>query len=202
MNVTTAKETSEPLRILDAAIDALAEYGYANCSMQRIADHAEVDKRMLHYYFGDRNGLTVQIAERVGDRLLAGFTSAIEGLSGPREIAAAGFESLWENVVAEPRLHAVHLGLVSAAVTDDSLRAQVARIRDRYSEVILQLAERGRKAGLELRLNDETLVGLILAGLNGLTVDYLQRGETQELTQSLAEFQSWLMQLARPLADA
>ncbi|MFY9488296.1 MAG: TetR/AcrR family transcriptional regulator [Solirubrobacterales bacterium] len=202
MDVTIAKETSEPLRILDAAIDALAEYGYATCSMQRIADHAEVDKRMLHYYFGDRNGLIEQVAVRVGDRLLAGFTNAIEGLSSPREIAAAGFESLWSNVVSEPRLHAVHLGLVSAAVTDDSLRPRVARIRDRYRELILELAERAREAGLELRLNDETLAGLILAGLNGLTVDYLQRGETEELSQLLVEFQSWLKQLARPLADA
>lgn len=200
--MTAAKETSEPLRILDAAIDALAEYGYATCSMQRIADHAEVDKRMLHYYFGDRNSLIVQVAERVGDRLLAGFESAVEGLSSPPEIVAASFESLWENVVSEPRLHAVHLCLVSAAVTDDSLRLQVARIRDRYSELILELAARARKAGLAFRLNDETLVGLTMAGLNGLTVDYLQRGETEELTQSLAEFQSWLMQLARPPADS
>lgn len=194
----STRGVSESLRILDAAIDALAEYGYAACSMQQIADAAKVDKRMLHYYFGDRNGLIKQVVERVGDRLLMGFENAITGLSTPRDIAAAGFGALWDNVVSEPRLHAVHLGFVSAAVTDEWLRPQVAHIRDRYTERILELANRARAAGLELRLDDAALVGLILAGVHGLTIDYLQRGDTPELQQSLAEFEHWLIQLARP----
>ena len=39
----------QSLRILDGAIDALAEYGYAGSSMQRIADVAGVDGRLVRF---------------------------------------------------------------------------------------------------------------------------------------------------------
>lgn len=194
---------AEPQRILDAAIDALAKYGYAGCSMQRVADCAQVDKRMLPYYFRDRSGLFSQVTDRVGDRLLDELEEAVGGLAVPDAIVAAGFDALWHSVVSEPRLHAAYLGLVSASVTEPSLRPQVARIRERYARLVLDLAARAEAAGFSVRLAEPALVGLTLAGIHGLTMDYLQRGETPGLTASIAEFKLWLTQLAvRPTPAA
>ena len=164
--------------------------------MQRIADRAGVDKRMLHYYFADRESLFASVAGRVGDRLLADVEEAVKGLVEPTDVVAAGFQTMWDSVVSDPRLYAVHLGLVAASVTEPGLRAPVNQIRDRYASLILDLAQRTREAGFQVRLEDRALVGLILAGIQGLTMDYLQRGETPELLDSIGVFTAWLTQLA------
>ena len=41
---------------------------------------------------------------------------------------------------------------------------------------------------------------LVLAGLQGLTIEYLQRGKTERLELALAEYRAWLQTLATPAA--
>jgi AcrR family transcriptional regulator len=65
--------------IIEAAYRCLARDGYARTSMQRIAEEAGVQKRMLHYYFETRQKLFEQIAAYVGDRMLSPVEDAIEG---------------------------------------------------------------------------------------------------------------------------
>jgi len=41
-------------RILEAAADVFEERGFAGARMQQIADHAGINKALLHYYFRTR----------------------------------------------------------------------------------------------------------------------------------------------------
>lgn len=44
-------------RLLDVARDEFAEFGYAGARVGRIADRAEVNKQLISYYFGGKEGL-------------------------------------------------------------------------------------------------------------------------------------------------
>ncbi|MGP3683398.1 TetR/AcrR family transcriptional regulator [Streptomyces sp. IBSNAI002] len=53
--VERALETRE--RILTAACEVIAEIGFENVSMRKVADHAGVSKALLHYHFDTREKL-------------------------------------------------------------------------------------------------------------------------------------------------
>jgi AcrR family transcriptional regulator len=51
-------------RILAAATTEFAEYGVAGARIDRIAAHAEANKRAIYDYFGDKNALFAAVLER------------------------------------------------------------------------------------------------------------------------------------------
>lgn len=182
--------------ILDAAIEVLAEHGTAGASLQRIADRAGVDKRVLGYYFGDRDAVLAAVAGRIGDRLLADSEAALADVVDPDVGFAIGFRLMWETVVAQPRLHAAHLALLAASISDPGLRDAVVAVRDRYDHLIQERATTAEAHGWVWVMDKATMSQLVIAGLQGLTLDYLQRGDTPQLRDALATYQAQLQVLA------
>lgn len=194
----TPKGERQARRILDAAFRCLARDGYAATSMQRIADEAGVQKRMLHYYFESRERLFERVVEQVGQRLLGPLEETIADLEDPAEILTSGLERFWSEVVADPEPQAVYLALVAESVDSPSLRAAIARVSDRYRELILRSVEEARRRGWRFAIDERTLVVLVIASVQGLTIQYLERGVTDEFDAARRSFTRWLISLATP----
>jgi AcrR family transcriptional regulator len=90
-----AKATQE--RLLQAAIDEFAEHGLAGARIDRIAERADTNKRLIYAYFGSKDDLF----DAVLGRTIAVLTEAVaftpENLPG---YAGAVFDQL----VAEPKV--------------------------------------------------------------------------------------------------
>lgn len=64
MGITERKERERVKRrsiILDAARNALSKHGFDNCSMDRIAEEAELSKGTLYLYFRNRDELIIAL---------------------------------------------------------------------------------------------------------------------------------------------
>lgn len=59
-------------RILSAAGELIVEVGWANTTTRRIAERAEVNNALIHYYFGSKDALLVEAAA-------AAFAAEVEG---------------------------------------------------------------------------------------------------------------------------
>ena len=197
----TEKGEQVATAILDGAIETIADVGVADASLQRIADRAGVDKRVLRYYFGDREGLFAAVVGRVGDRLLAETEEALVDIVDPDVGFAVGFRVLWGTVLASPHLHGAYYELVAASITDPSLRRHVVAVRDRYDRMIQERARAAEAEGFVWNMSIEAMSALVIAGLQGLTLDYLQRGETKQLKAALREYQEWLKGLSSKFPD-
>jgi AcrR family transcriptional regulator len=66
-------------RILDAAESAFSEHGLAGARVAAIARDAEVNKAMLYYYFGSKDGLYRAVLERMADMIVAMAERAMTG---------------------------------------------------------------------------------------------------------------------------
>jgi AcrR family transcriptional regulator len=185
--------------ILDAAIEVIAERGAGGASLALVADEAGVDKGLIRYYFGDRDGLIEATVERIGERLLFAAEEALSTIVDPEIGFDRGFDLLWANVTASPRLYAAYLELTAAAVSNRELRVQVAKVRDRYDRLVLERAAVAEENGYEWLIPKETMTQLVLAALEGLALDYLRRGgRADHFDDAVATYRRWLGMLARP----
>jgi AcrR family transcriptional regulator len=192
---STAKGARAAEAILEAALRCLARDGYAATSLQRIADEAGVQKRMVHYYYESREALFEHVVRRVGDRLLEQVAQAIRGLDDPAEIVAVGIDRLWAGVTADRGLLVAYFGLLSESVTDPRLRTAVTYIDDGYRELIERLVRELRSRGRAVRLDEDVLTTLIIATMRGLTLELLADGDSPRLRDSVREFQRRLAEL-------
>lgn len=194
----TPKGRRAVTKILDGAIEAIAERGAVGASLQDVAELAHVDKGVLRYYFGDRDGLVAAAIERLGERLIGDAEEALATITDPDVGFDRGFEVLWSTVTSSPRLHGAYLELTAASIGDPDLRRHVARVRDRYDRLILDKAEQSIEAGYVWRLEPAAMARMVIAALEGLAIDYLQRGESPELDAAITAYKDWLHSLSNP----
>jgi AcrR family transcriptional regulator len=189
----TAKGARQEQAIIEATLRCLGRDGYSATSLQRIADEAGVGKRMVLYYFRDREELLQRAVGVLGERLLSQAAEAVQGLEDPADIVAAGFDRVWGAITNDPALLSAYFGLVAESVTNHDLRTATSQLNEGFRALIGQLVADQRGRGRRLRMAEESLTVLIVAGLHGLTLEYLQRGDTPALRQAIADYQRWLV---------
>jgi len=194
----TAKGARQSEAILNGAIRCLAQDGYSASSIARIAQEAGVQKRMVLYYFGSREQLLDVVVRRIGDQLLGQLGDALEGVDEPSEIVLVGFEALWTRLTQDRALLAAYFGLVAESVSDPRLRESVGYINEGYRELISRLSHELAERGYRLTIDLESLTVLIIAGIQGLTLEFLERGDSPALKRAIRVFQGWLSGVAQP----
>jgi len=185
-------------QIIDGAVRCLARDGYAATSIQRVADEAGLGKRTVLYYYGTREELFASVARHLGQRLQRQFAEAIEGLEDPADIIAHGFARIWNAVTTDRGLQVAWLGLLTESITNPPLRATTAEIARSYRAMFSTLIDDSLARGRVLTIRRESLEVIALAGLQGLILEYLENGESTELTAAIDDFQSWLAAASRP----
>ncbi|AZZ51889.1 TetR family transcriptional regulator [Rathayibacter festucae] len=69
-------------RLLDAAFDEFQRYGLAGARVDRIAEHAASNKRLIYVYFGDKEQLFDTVLVRNLEPMIDGVEFTIEDLPG------------------------------------------------------------------------------------------------------------------------
>ncbi len=194
----TPKGERQEQAILEATLRCLGRDGYAATSLQRIADEAGTHKRMVLYYFGDRERLLERAVVMLGDRLLTQVAEAVEGLEEPADIVAAGFDGFWSAITGSRGLLVAYLGLMAESVTDSKLQAATRHINEGFRAIIARLIADARRGGRRLLMDEESLIVLIVAGVHGLTLEHVQRGESPALARAIVDFKGWLTTISAP----
>lgn len=87
-------------RLLDAAIDHVAEHGLADLSLRRLATELGTSHRMLSHHFGSKDGLWLAIVKEVERRQLDAFTELAPDPSMPLDDLAR----TWWRHISDPSL--------------------------------------------------------------------------------------------------
>lgn len=195
----TNKGVRQSQEILDAALRCLGRDGYAATSLARVAEEAGVSKRMVLYYFDSREALFVQLAQSIGDRLIAQLEEAIAGIEDPTAVVHAGFGRIWEAITADRGLLIALFGITIESVTDERLAAAVADFKSRLRELLGRQMQYARQAGLRTVVDDDVAITAMVSGFLGLAFEWLETGDTPALAQTIAGYEQIVAGMATPV---
>ncbi|WP_225335712.1 TetR/AcrR family transcriptional regulator [Halomicrobium urmianum] len=134
-------------QIMDATFAALCERGYADLTMQSIADEFEKSKSLLHYHFESKEDLLVSFLEHLLEAFIADIEDCPEMDPAQRLLWIAELVVTREDDAASD-LHTVLLELRAQAPYNESIREQLVRndaaIREEIADVVREGIERGR----------------------------------------------------------
>ncbi|MFW6087190.1 MAG: TetR/AcrR family transcriptional regulator [Myxococcota bacterium] len=119
-------------RLLDAALECLAERGHAGTTVAEVSKRAGLSIGCQQYHFPTKADLLVATMERMFEQRRARFMQALEALPEGPDRAARGIELLWEEMKGDA--FAAHLELVVASRTDPELRRHLRRLGDRMGD--------------------------------------------------------------------
>jgi AcrR family transcriptional regulator len=136
------------LAILLAARDEFAQHGLGGARVDRIAERADVNKRLIYYYFGSKDELFLAVLENAYADIREAETQLHLRNMAPAPAIRRLTEFTWEYYIAHPEFLTL---LNSENLHQGRHLAMSSRVREMNSPLIQTLAEileRGRNEGL------------------------------------------------------
>jgi AcrR family transcriptional regulator len=159
-------------RIVEAAREVLVTHGHAGTSTRAVAEEAGVNLSQVHYHFGGRQGLLIEVLHRENEALLA-RQNALFAAPGPlsekwrlasdfldEDLASGYVRVLWE--------------LWGAGLTDPDIQAGWREAVQGWHELLTSVFTAWiDDVGLELPLDPRVLATLVGNVFYGMEVDML-----------------------------
>ncbi len=181
-------------RILEAATAILKSDGYAGLTLAKVSSEAGENKALIGYHFGGKQGLVAAVARDVVAELLAAVGPAIEAAASVEELARGALAGVFVQVERDEGVQRIYFDLASQSIVDPEIETTMAEVKAAFREIL-----RGRLrelAGLEDPAEIEAAAVLLIAGVEGLALERLDRGETPELA---AARELWISAVASSL---
>jgi AcrR family transcriptional regulator len=173
------REVPTRIRLLEAAVAVMAESGWAGVTSRVVADRAQANNALVHYYFGSVDALRRAAVMHAVEKELEGPVAAIlrseDALTGVadaiRELLGRGPGAAEQRVLVEAMLHGLR---------DDGLRAETERQIRMFRDLLAARLAENRAAGL-LRPDADPrgLAVLLTALMDGLLMHVLIDPETE-----------------------
>ncbi|WP_128477302.1 TetR/AcrR family transcriptional regulator [Halorussus pelagicus] len=156
--------------IMEATYQALVEYGYADLTIQRIADEFDKSKSLLYHHHDGKDDLLVDFLGFVLDYFEEGVPlgegaradERLRSFVGAFAAGDAGPSEEFAGVVVELRAQAVH---------DTDYEAQFTRSNQFFRQHIADIIADGIEEGTFREVNPDQTAGFLLTLANGAMTD-------------------------------
>ena len=162
-------------RIIAAASKVLAEKGYEATTLREISREAQAAPGLVHYYFGGKDELLVEVLQAAGRRFHQRMEHLVQHAPGDRSLEEV-LTQLRERVDLEPdvyrlRYESFSLGLHNPVI-EPKVRERLAQRRNELGSVIAKVLENmERTEGAQRSSLDPTiLAALLLSIFDGLAL--------------------------------
>lgn len=127
--------------LAEAALQTIAERGFARTGLREIAQHSELSHGALHYYFTDKNDLIAE-AVRISKGRDGGYDHVIETATTAAELAEGVADEMTRRLRDDAALHRLWYDLRNQALFEPGFGDTIAQIEDALQEGTWRLLHR------------------------------------------------------------
>src|ERR687889_945314 len=162
-------EGEKAQRIIEAMRTSVGTRGAAGSTFDHVAREAGVSRGLLHYYFGSKEQLLVEVVRHDCEVRIAGMGARIARATTADEIIAALVLGLEEFIEGEPGSPAVIYELLSASRRSEDIRTELAELYRRWRTHLAEaLRAKERDGVVRLQSDAESVAALLFALGDGL----------------------------------
>ena len=174
MEAAAALSGDKAQRIVDAMRASVAARGAAGSTFDHVAREAGVSRGLLHYYFGTKERLLVEVVRRDSDLRLAALDEAIAAARSADDLLHVLVRSLEELVERDPAFVALHFELFTSSRRTPEIAAELAALHRRIREHVAEQLEAKRAEGvIAMGADAEAVVTVLLSLADGLALRML-----------------------------
>ena len=161
-------------RIVDAMRDSVARRGAAGSTFEHVAREAGVSRGLLHYYFGTKERLLVEVVRRDSELRVARLDEMLAQAQSVDDVLDVLVSSLTDLIENEPGFFLLIYELFSAGRRNPEIQEEVGKLfahtRSHVAEV---LRAKDSEGVLSLRFDADAVVSILLALGDGFALQAL-----------------------------
>jgi len=164
-------EGDKAQRIVEAMRESVGRRGAAGSTFDHVAREAGVSRGLLHYYFGSKERLLVEVVRHDCELRIQALDERLAEADSLDAIVAALVSQLEAWVEDEPALQAVVYEMLSASRHSDEIRAELAELYRRWRAHLADaLREKESQGVVKLQGDAESVASILFALGDGLGI--------------------------------
>jgi AcrR family transcriptional regulator len=161
-------------RIIEAMRSSVARRGISGSTFEHVAREAGVSRGLLHYYFGTKEALLVEVVRRDSEHRIARLDAPLGAASTPDEVLQVLVASLQDSINHEPGFWVLIFELFTAGRRNPEIEREMgelfARTRDHVADI---LRTKEKEGVVSLAFDADAVVGFLFAVADGLALQML-----------------------------
>ena len=171
-SATTAErrlDSDKAKRIVQAMRTSVGRRGAAASTFDHVAQEAGVSRGLLHYYFGTKERLLVEVVRHDSDVRMRRLEDSLAAADSVDAIVEALVTQLKDYVEEDPASHALIHELFSVSRRNDEVREELAQLYRRVRGQVAEILRDKERAGVvKLRGDADSVASLLFALGDGL----------------------------------
>jgi AcrR family transcriptional regulator len=123
-------------QLADAALQTLAELGYARTSLREIAQNTDFSHGVLHYYFTDKEDLITHCVRQYEAACVTRYDEIVATATSAAELKAEFSTAMAQTLRTDAPMHRLWYDLRNQSLFEESFRADVLEIDQHREEMI------------------------------------------------------------------
>jgi AcrR family transcriptional regulator len=161
-------------RIVDAMRDSVARRGAAGSTFEHVAREAGVSRGLLHYYFGTKERLLVEVVRRDTELRVDRLDERLAGAKTVDGVLDALVASLTDMIENEPGFFLLLFELFSAGRRNPDIQREVGQLFEKTRSHVAEVLQSKEEEGvLKLRFAAEDVVSYLFALGDGFALQAL-----------------------------
>jgi AcrR family transcriptional regulator len=170
-------EGEKAQRIVEAMRASVGKRGAAGSTFDVVAREAGVSRGLLHYYFGSKERLMVEVVRSDCEARVAALEERLATATSADEFVAFLVQTLEAFLSDEPS-QAVLYEMLSASRRSDEIRVELAELYRRWrAQLATALADKQREGVIELDAGPEEVASLLFALGDGMGLQVISDPE-------------------------
>ena len=129
-------------QLAGAALQTLAELGYARTSLREIAQNSKFSHGVLHYYFTDKEDLLTQCVRQYEAACVTRYDEIVAAAGSAAELKQEFSAAMAQTLRTDAPMHRLWYDLRNQSLFEESFRADVLDIDQRRQEMIWRVITR------------------------------------------------------------
>jgi AcrR family transcriptional regulator len=171
-------------RILAAALEVLKRDGYAGLTTAKVAAASGQNKALIGYHFGSKQGLVAAVARQVADEITAEVLEGVGEPANASELVDGVVTGIWRVMQRDEGLGRVYFDFASQSIVEPEVARIMREMKANFRGTLSRLL--GAIADGPAKRDREAAAVYLTAGVEGLALERLDRGETPELRKARA----------------
>jgi AcrR family transcriptional regulator len=165
-------------RIVDAMRTSVAQRGAAGSTFEHVAREAGVSRGLLHYYFGTKERLLVEVVRRDAELRVTRLDEMLAKAKTVDDVLGVLVSSLTDMIENEPGFFLLLYELFSAGRRNPDIQREVGQLFERTrSHVGAVLSAKESEGVISLRFESEAIVSYLFALGDGFALQALSDPE-------------------------
>jgi AcrR family transcriptional regulator len=171
-------DSDKARRIVEAMRASVGLRGAAASTFDHVAQEAGVSRGLLHYYFGSKERLLVEVVRRDSELRLQMLEDGLAGADSIDAIVEVLVRQLRDFVAEDPAAHALIHELFSVSRRNEEIRGELAELYRRIRSEVAEVLRAKEAAGVvRLRGEPEAVASLLFALGDGLELQLVSDPE-------------------------